>query len=118
MSSATELRTPANLAAQVQLTRRAARELARLSAEERNEVLRAAADRIEAREAEILEANRLDCETLARDVTSGPASAALALAAVPTSAVLAWAAGSDRAAGSNRRAFFLPPDSVWRPPGG
>src|SRR5947209_13687628 len=77
MSSATELRTPANLAAQVQLTRRAARELARLSAEERNEILRAAANRIEAREAEILEANRLDCETLARDVTSGPASAAL-----------------------------------------
>src|SRR5579884_2379597 len=64
MSSATEFKPPAALAAQVQLTRRAARELGRLSTAERNHILFSAADLLEAREAEILEANRLDCETL------------------------------------------------------
>jgi glutamate-5-semialdehyde dehydrogenase len=77
MSSATEFKPPAALAAQVQLTRRAARELGRLSTTERNHILFSAADLLEAREAEILEANRLDCETLARDAAGGTASPAL-----------------------------------------
>jgi glutamate-5-semialdehyde dehydrogenase len=72
-----EARTPETVAAHVQLTRRAARELARLSAAQRNRILFAAADRLEAREAEILKANQQDCEALELEVTQGKASAAL-----------------------------------------
>jgi len=53
-----------DIAVQVLRARRAARELARLSAEQRNQVLLAATDRLQAREAEILKANREDCEAL------------------------------------------------------
>jgi glutamate-5-semialdehyde dehydrogenase len=80
MSSAVEFKNPQSIAAQVQATRRAARELARLSADQRNQILLAAADGLEAREAEILKANREDCESLerkGRELSAGTASAAL-----------------------------------------
>ncbi|MCU1256281.1 MAG: glutamate-5-semialdehyde dehydrogenase [Candidatus Angelobacter sp.] len=76
MSSATEFRNPESIAAQVQATRPAARELARLSADQRNQILLAAADGLEEREAEILNANQEDCDSLERDL-AGTASAAL-----------------------------------------
>jgi len=66
-----------DIAIQVQRARRAARELARLSAEQRNQIFLAAAELLEKREAEILKANREDCESLERKVRSGAASAAL-----------------------------------------
>jgi glutamate-5-semialdehyde dehydrogenase len=66
-----------DVAVQVLRARRAARELARLSAEQRNQILLAAADRLQAREAEILKANREDCEALEQEIRSGTASAAL-----------------------------------------
>jgi glutamate-5-semialdehyde dehydrogenase len=80
MSSAVEFNQPDSIAAQVQATRRAARELTRLSADRRNKILLAAADALEAREAEIVEANREDCESLERkerELAAGTASAAL-----------------------------------------
>jgi glutamate-5-semialdehyde dehydrogenase len=80
MSSAVEFNQPDSIAAQVQATRRAARELTRLSADQRNKILLAAADALEAREAEIVEANREDCESLERkerELAAGKASAAL-----------------------------------------
>ena len=77
MSRVTEARTPETVAAHVQLTRRAARELARLSAAQRNQILLAAADLLEAREAEILKANQRDCEALEVEIANGKASAAL-----------------------------------------
>lgn len=77
MSSAVEFKDPRSIAAQVQATRRAARELARLSADQRNQILFAAADGLEAREAEILKANREDCESLKGELAAGSASAAL-----------------------------------------
>jgi glutamate-5-semialdehyde dehydrogenase len=80
MSSAAESKNTESIAAQVQATRRAARELARLSADQRNKILLAAADALEAREAEIVEANREDCESLERkelELAAGKASAAL-----------------------------------------
>ena len=52
----------APLREQAQQTRRAARALARLSGEQRNRILLAAADLIEARCTEILAANQADCE--------------------------------------------------------
>ncbi|HVG89957.1 MAG TPA: glutamate-5-semialdehyde dehydrogenase [Alphaproteobacteria bacterium] len=66
-----------DVAVQVLRARRAARELARLSAEQRNQVLLATAGRLQAREAEILKANREDCETLEQEIRAGTASAAL-----------------------------------------
>jgi glutamate-5-semialdehyde dehydrogenase len=66
-----------DIAVQVLRARRAARELARLSAAQRNQVLLTAADRLQAREAEILKANREDCEAFEHQVRSGTASAAL-----------------------------------------
>lgn len=60
---------------QVQKTRRAARALARLSGDERNHLLLSAADLIVTRSAEILAANRMDCDALA---AAGNASQALA----------------------------------------
>jgi len=66
------------LRAQVQLTRRAARELAQLSAAQRNQILLNAAQQLELRSSEILEANQRDVTNLDRSVTEGKASAALA----------------------------------------
>src|SRR4051794_34324147 len=77
MSSAAESRNQESIAAQVQATRRAARELARRSAHQRNQILLAAADMLEARETEILKANQQDCESLERELTASTASAAL-----------------------------------------
>jgi glutamate-5-semialdehyde dehydrogenase len=80
MSSAAESKNPEPIAAQVQAARRAARELARLSADQRNQVLLAAADLLEARKADILKANQQDCEALeqqARELAAGSSSAAL-----------------------------------------
>jgi glutamate-5-semialdehyde dehydrogenase len=76
MSSAADY-SQTDVAIQVLRARRAARELARLSAEQRNQILLAAADRLQAREAEILKANREDCESLEREIRAGTASAAL-----------------------------------------
>jgi glutamate-5-semialdehyde dehydrogenase len=77
MSSAAESKNPDSIAAQVQAARRAARELARLSSDQRNQILLAAADMLEASEAEILKANQQDCESLQREVATGTTSAAL-----------------------------------------
>src|SRR5216684_7817148 len=80
MSRAAESKSAESVAAQVQATRRAARELARLSADQRNKILLAAADGLEAHEAEILKANQEDCESLERkdrELAAGTASAAL-----------------------------------------
>jgi glutamate-5-semialdehyde dehydrogenase len=77
MSSAAESRNQESIAAQVQAARRAARELARLSAHQRNQILLAAADMLEARETEILKANQQDCESLERELAAGTGSAAL-----------------------------------------
>src|SRR5438270_3229801 len=77
MSKAVEAKTSGTLAAQVRTTRRAARELARLSTAERNQVLLAAADLLESRADEILKANQQDCQSLERDASNGVASAAL-----------------------------------------
>ncbi len=63
---------------QVRLTRRAARELARLSSEERNRILLAAAAQLETRCDEILAANQQDVAALDREVSAGKASASLA----------------------------------------
>jgi glutamate-5-semialdehyde dehydrogenase len=64
MSSAAESKNSESIAAQVQAARRAARELSRLSADQRNQILLAAADLLEKHEAEILKANQQDCESL------------------------------------------------------
>jgi glutamate-5-semialdehyde dehydrogenase len=80
MSSAAESKNPEPIAAQVQAARRAARELARLSADQRNQILLAAAHLLEARKADILKANQQDCEALeqqARELAAGSSSAAL-----------------------------------------
>ncbi|HZU29814.1 MAG TPA: glutamate-5-semialdehyde dehydrogenase, partial [Candidatus Angelobacter sp.] len=78
MSETAEAITSATVAAQVRLTRDAARKLARTSAEERNQILLTAADLIEKRAAEILGANQIDCELLDREIAAGNASQALA----------------------------------------
>ena len=67
------------LRAQVQLTRRAARELAQLSAAQRNQILLNAAQQFELRSSEILQANQRDVTNLDRSVAEGKASAALAI---------------------------------------
>ena len=80
MSSAAESKNPESIAAQVQAARRAARELARLSADQRNQILLTAADLLEKHEADILKANQQDCESLeqqARELAAGSSSAAL-----------------------------------------
>ncbi len=77
MSNVSQAQRPETVSVQVQRTRRAARELARLSTAQRNQILIAAADRLEARAAEILKANQQDCEFLKREVAQGTASAAL-----------------------------------------
>jgi glutamate-5-semialdehyde dehydrogenase len=62
----------------VQQARKAARALARMSGAERNQLLLAAADAIEAHAAKILSANQQDCDALAPDVAAGSVSQALA----------------------------------------
>src|SRR5690242_10887055 len=66
------------LCEQVRQTRSAARRLARMTGAERDRILLAAAERIEAREAEILAANQRDCEGIAGAVTAGAVPQALA----------------------------------------
>jgi glutamate-5-semialdehyde dehydrogenase len=66
------------LRTQVQRTRRASRELAQLSTDDRNQILLAAAHQLELRSAEIMEANQQDVAALDRDVATGKASASLA----------------------------------------
>lgn len=77
MPGAAESKNPESIAIQVQAARRAARELARLSTDQRNKILLAAADMLEAHEAEILTANCEDCESLEREIASLPGSAQL-----------------------------------------
>ena len=77
MSSAAESKNPESIAAQVQAARRAARELARLSADQRNQILLTAADLLEAHEAEILKANQQDCESLEQEAAKSPQAALL-----------------------------------------
>jgi glutamate-5-semialdehyde dehydrogenase len=67
----------ARLQEQVQQTRRAARVLARLSGEQRNQILLAAADLIEARSQDILAANLADCEAFTAAAGNGSGSHAL-----------------------------------------
>ncbi|MGE5322168.1 MAG: glutamate-5-semialdehyde dehydrogenase [Actinomycetota bacterium] len=81
MASRTET-SPAPLKEQVQKTRRAARALARLSGGQRNRILLKAEERIEQRSVEILEANRLDCETMA---AAGPSVSQVLLKRLKTS---------------------------------
>jgi len=63
---------------QVRLTRRAGRELARLSSEERSHILLLAAEQLEIRSDEILAANQQDVAAFDREVSAGKASASLA----------------------------------------
>jgi glutamate-5-semialdehyde dehydrogenase len=77
MPSAAESKNPESIATQVQAARRAARELARLSADQRNHILLIAADALEAHQEEILKANCEDCELLEREIATGTAASAL-----------------------------------------
>jgi len=77
MSKSAEKASGENVAAQVRRTRRAARALARVSAEERNRILLTAADLLEARSGQILQVNQQDCESLERELSAGKSSAAL-----------------------------------------
>lgn len=65
------------LLSQVQRTRRAARDLAQLPAQARNQILLFAAEQLELRSKEILEANQVDVAALDREVAAGKASASL-----------------------------------------
>ena len=76
MSSAPDY-SQTDVAVQVLRARRAARELARLSSEQRNQILLVAAGLLQAREADILKANREDCEALEQEIRAGAASSAL-----------------------------------------
>ena len=78
MSESTAGGTRATVAGQVRLTRRAARQLARLSGAQRNKILLAAAGQLEARAGDILKANDEDCRNLEQAIAEGKASAALA----------------------------------------
>jgi glutamate-5-semialdehyde dehydrogenase len=60
---------------QAKKTRRAARSLGRLGGEQRNRILLAAADLIEARSTEILAANQRDCDASAQSDASGASPA-------------------------------------------
>jgi glutamate-5-semialdehyde dehydrogenase len=77
MTKASEAAVPKTIAAQVRRTRCAARALARLSADERNQILLSAASLLEARADEILKANQQDCAALELEIANGRASAAL-----------------------------------------
>jgi glutamate-5-semialdehyde dehydrogenase len=78
MSEIAKAKKVNTVAAQVRRTRDAARLLARTSAQNRNQILLSAADLIEKRADEILEANQTDCQLLDREITAGKASSALA----------------------------------------
>jgi len=76
---AESLREPTlSLCEQVQQTRKAARRLARMPGADRDRILLAAAEQIEAREKEILAANQKDCEGIADGVAAGTVAQALA----------------------------------------
>jgi glutamate-5-semialdehyde dehydrogenase len=77
MTKAVAAKTSGAVAAQVRNARRAAMQLARLSTAERNQILLAAAELLEARAEEILRANELDCQSLQRHGAQGAGSAAL-----------------------------------------
>jgi glutamate-5-semialdehyde dehydrogenase len=77
MSNVVEAKSLETVADQVQRTRTASRTLARLSAEQRNNILLKAADLLEAREAEILNANQQDCAALEQEIVEGNSSAQL-----------------------------------------
>lgn len=77
MTKAREAAIPESVARQVQRTRRAARALARLSADARNQILLSAADGMEIHANEIIAANQQDCAALEREIANGKASAAL-----------------------------------------
>lgn len=77
MSKAAEAKTFEAVAAQVQSTRKAARTLSRLAADQRNQILLAAADLLESREAEILKANQQDCAGLELEIAQSGSSVAL-----------------------------------------
>ena len=77
MSKAQKVQMQETVAEQVRRARRAARDLARLSAAERSRILLTAADQVEARGAEILQANQRDCQSLERDIATGQSSSAL-----------------------------------------
>src|ERR1051325_3148672 len=77
MHSAAESKNPESIEGQVQAARRASRELARLSTDQRNHILLAAADLLEKREAEILKANQQDCQSLEEHVFLGDVSSAM-----------------------------------------
>lgn len=81
MSNVAEAKTVEAVAAQVQRTRTASRTLARLSADQRNQILLKAADLLEAREVEILKANQQDCAaleaTLEQEIQQNKSSAPL-----------------------------------------
>lgn len=77
MSKAAEAKTFEEVAAQVRSTRKAARNLSRLAAAQRNQILLSAADLFELREAEILKANQQDCTALELEIAQGASSAAL-----------------------------------------
>jgi glutamate-5-semialdehyde dehydrogenase len=77
MHSAAESKNPESISVQVQSARRAARELARLSTDDRNQILLTAADLLEARETEILKANQQDYESLEHELKMFAVSAPL-----------------------------------------
>jgi glutamate-5-semialdehyde dehydrogenase len=77
MSNVAEAKTPVTIAEQVQRTRKSSRTLARLSAEQRNKILLTAADLLEARAAEILNANQQDCLALEQEIVQNKSSAPL-----------------------------------------
>jgi glutamate-5-semialdehyde dehydrogenase len=77
MSNVAEAKTVEDVAAQVQRTRAASRTLARLSADQRNQILLKAADLLEARAAEILKANQQDCTALEQEIQQNKSSAPL-----------------------------------------
>ncbi|HKV92871.1 MAG TPA: glutamate-5-semialdehyde dehydrogenase [Candidatus Angelobacter sp.] len=77
MTKASQAVTPNTIAAQVQRTRHAARTLARLSKDARNQILLSGADLLEARATVVLKANQEDCALLEHEIAAGTASAAL-----------------------------------------
>ena len=77
MTKPSEARTADSLAAQLQQTRQCARELARLPAAQRNQILLAAADLLEKREPDVLKANREDCLALENEIDQSRGSTSL-----------------------------------------
>jgi glutamate-5-semialdehyde dehydrogenase len=77
MTQTEELLSESSVALVAQRARAAARALARLSAESRNEVLRAAAKALEQNSEKILEANERDCRAAEQSVAAGSMSSAM-----------------------------------------